>query len=152
MKNVKLFEEFVNEEYNRYEVSLTKMINMLKEINKLYPDAKFDIPMGYNGGISTEEDLKGAIDLLKEHDKEHKKEKDPVKFYIWNIEVSNRPAGFLPRKIIAKGTKGFKDFSKKYSRQFENSPYITKISIGKSSERIENFGAAMAAGDFGPLD
>lgn len=152
MKNVKLFEEFVNEKYDRYEVSLTKMINMLKEINKLYPDAKFAVPMGYNGGVSSEEDLKTAIGVLKEQEKDHKKEKDPVKFYIWNIEVNNRPAGFDPRKIIEKGTKGFKDFSKKYSRQFDNSPYITKISISMISDRIDKFGQAMGAGEFGALD
>lgn len=152
MKNVKLFEEFVNEKYERYEMSLTKMINILKEVNKLYPDAKFGVPMGYHGNTSSEEDLKQAIDILKEQEKDHKEKGDKVQFYIWNVEVSNRPRGFDKFDIIKKGAKGFKDFSKKYARQFDNSPYITKISISMDSESISNFGQAMSRGDFGALD
>ena len=152
MKNVKLFEEFVNEKYEKYEMSLTKMINLLKEVNKLYPDAKFSVPIGYHGNASSEEDLKQAIDILKEQQKDHKSKKDDVEFHIWHIEVSNSPSGFDKFDIIKKGVKGFKDFSKKYSRQFDNSPYITKVSISMTSEGITRFGQAMSDGDFGPLD
>lgn len=152
MKNVKLFEEFVNEKYEKYEMSLTKMINLLKEVNKLYPDAKFSVPMGYTGSSSSEENLDKAIAILKEQEKDHKKNKDAVEFYIWHIDVSNRPSGFDKFDIIKKGVKGFKDFSKKYSRQFDNSPYITKVNISMTSEGITRFGQAMSDGEFGSLD
>ena len=152
MKNVKLFEEFVNEKYEKYEMSLTKMINLLKEVNKLYPDAKFSVPLGYHGNASSEEDLKQAIDILKEQQKDHKSKKDDVEFFIWHIEVSNSPSGFDKFDIIKKGVKGFKDFSKKYSRQFDNSPYITKVNISMTSEGITRFGQAMSGGEFGSLD
>ena len=141
MKNVKLFEEFVNEKYERYEMSLTKMINLLKEVNKLYPDAKFSVPMGYTGSSSSEENLDKAIAILKEQEKDHKKNKDAVEFYIWHIDVSNRPSGFDKFDIIKKGAKGF-----------NNSPYITKVNISMTSEGITRFGQAMSDGAFGSLD
>jgi transcription elongation factor GreA-like protein len=152
MKNVKLFEEFVNEKYERYEMSLTKMINLLKEVNKLYPDAKFSVPMGYHGNYSSEEDLKDAIAILKEQDKDHKAKKDDLQFFIWHVDVSNRPSGFDKFDIIKKGVKGFKDFSKKYSRQFDNSPYITNVRISIHSPSIDRFGQAMSSGAYGSLD
>tara|TARA_B100000900_G_scaffold416149_1_gene449521 strand:- start:2738 stop:3196 length:459 start_codon:yes stop_codon:yes gene_type:complete len=152
MKHIKLFEEHINERHDRHAVSITKMINTLKEVNKLYPDATFMIPSDYLGSSGTERTFKEAVDILKKHDKDHKAEKDPVEFYIWNIEVDNQPVGFDQYEIIKKGAKGFKDFDKKYARQFANSPYIKRINIAMESDAIDQFGRDMSAGKYGSLD
>tara|TARA_B100001093_G_scaffold341800_1_gene326579 strand:- start:4995 stop:5453 length:459 start_codon:yes stop_codon:yes gene_type:complete len=152
MKHVKLFEQYINEAFDRNAVSLTKMINILKEVNKLYPDATFMVPSDYFGHASTERTFKEAVDILKKHDKDHKDEKDPIEFYIWNLKIDNEPARFDQMEIIKKGAKGFKDFSKKYARQFDNSPYIKRVHISMESKGINQFGKEMTAGKYGSLD
>ena len=74
MKHIKLFEEHTNEGLDRHTVSITKMINTLKEVNKLYPDATFMVPSDYLGHASTERTFKEAVDILKKHDKSHTQE------------------------------------------------------------------------------
>lgn len=152
MKHIKLFEEHTNEGLDRHTLSITKMINTLKEVNKLYPDATFMVPSDYLGSSSTERTFKEAVDILKKHDKNHKDEKDPVEFYIWNLKIDNEPERFDQKEIIKKGAKGFKDFSKKYARQFDNSPYIKRVHISMESKGIEQFGRDMTDGKYGSLD
>jgi hypothetical protein len=152
MKHIKLFEEHTNEGLDRHAVSITKMINTLKEVNKEYPDATFMVPSDYLGSSSTERTFKEAVDILKKHDKDHKDEKDPVEFYIWNLKIDNEPERFDQKEIIKKGAKGFKDFSKKYARQFDNSPYIKRVHISMESKGIDQFGRDMSAGKYGSLD
>ena len=147
-----LEESAIYEGLDRHAVSLTKMLNTLKEVNKLYPDATFMVPSDYLGHASTERTFKEAVDILKKHDKNHKDEKDPVEFYIWNLSIDNEPLRFNQMEIIKKGAKGFKDFSKKHSRQFDNTPYIKRVHISMESKGIEQFGRDMTDGKYGSLD
>lgn len=157
MKNVKTFDEFVNESVNeaiseRIYMSLTKIVNYLKEVKKLYPDVMAMVPLGWVGHSSTEVNLDDAIKILTEHDRDHKRKKDPVQFYIWHIDVKNLRNSTERDKLVRDGIKGLRSFDKKYSRQFDNSPYITRINISMNSDSITQFGNDMSAGKYGSLD
>jgi len=157
MKNLRTFDQFVSESlyesssHRRYTMTLTKMVNYLKEIAELYRDVRFMIPADYHGQSSHECQIDEAIKGIRELDVAHKKNKDKLLFYVWNIAGKNI-SYHDTQNLVKGGIKAIRDLSKSKSSVFTNSPYLTTISVSMESPAINSFGQAMSNGDYGSLD